>query len=52
MYKDMYVEYTDHLHGWTNTEVLSWEAFCNLGMEPFIEITFCCATDDPRVNVD
>ena len=50
MYKDMYVEYIDHITGIHNTEILSWRAFCNLGMERFIEITFCCATDDPRVN--
>lgn len=52
MYTEMYVEYTDHLHGFHHTEVLSWEAFCDLGMEPFMEITFCCSVNDPRVNVE
>ena len=50
--KDMYVEYIDHITGNHNTEILSWRAFCDLGMEPQMEITFCCTTDDPRVNVE
>lgn len=48
----MFVEYIDHIHGWTNSERLSWEAFCNLSMDWGIEILFCCATDDPRVNIE
>ena len=50
--KDMYVEYTDHITNTKNTEVMSWNAFCDLGMERHIEITFCCSVDDPRVNVE
>ena len=51
MYTEMYVEYTNTLLDQRNTEILSWEAFCNLCCERFIEITFCCATTDPRVDV-
>lgn len=49
MYTEMYVEYIDTLHNIKNTEILSWQAFCNLSCERFIEITFCCASNDPRV---
>lgn len=52
MYTEMYVEYTDILQNVRNTEILSWEAFCDLCCERFIEINFCCATTDPRVNVN
>lgn len=48
--KNIYVEYTDHITGNRNTEVLSWDAFCDLSMEQQMEITFCCSADDPRVN--
>lgn len=48
--KNIYVEYIDHITGNHNTEVLSWDAFCNLSMEQQMEITFCCSADDPRVN--
>jgi hypothetical protein len=48
--KNIYVEYTDHITNNRNTEVLSWDAFCDLSMEPQMEIHFCCSTDDPRVN--
>lgn len=52
MYTEMFVEYTDHIHNTKNSEILSWEAFCNLCCEPFMEVTFCCATTDPRVSVE
>lgn len=52
MYTDMWVEYTDHLHNLTFAETLCWEDFCNLCCEPFMEVTFCCATTDPRINMD
>lgn len=51
MYTDMFVEYINHIDGCTNSEVLSWEAFCDLGMEYGIEITFCCSVNDPRLHV-
>lgn len=50
--KNIYVEYIDHITNTKNTEVLSWSAFCDLSMERHIEVTFCCTTDDPRVNVE
>jgi len=51
MYTDMWVEYTNTIEGWSYSEVLSWEAFCDLSMERGIEITFCCSVDDPRLHV-
>ena len=48
--KNIYVEYTDTITGDHNTEILNWIAFCDLSMEPQMEIIFCCPTDDPRVN--
>ena len=50
MYKDMYVEYYITYLNVKHTDVMSWRAFCNLCLERGIEIIFCCATDDPRVN--
>lgn len=50
--KDMFVEYIDHITNTKNTEILNWSAFCDLSMERHIEVTFCCTTDDPRVNVE
>lgn len=52
MYTEMYVEYKNTLLDQRNTEVLPWEAFCNLCCEKYIEIIFCCASTDPRVNVN
>ncbi len=52
MYTEMFVEYIDYIHETKNTEILSWEAFCDLSCEPYIEITFCCASSDPRVNME
>lgn len=50
MYTTMYVEYVNHIDGSKNTEILNWNAFCELSCERNIEITFCCAVTDPRVN--
>ena len=52
MYTDMFVEYINHNEGWHYSEVLHWEAFCDLCMERGIEITFCCSVNDPRLHVD
>jgi len=51
MYKKMFVEYTVPEFGTqVQTEVMSWEAFCHLGMEWGVEILFYCSTDDPQLN--
>lgn len=49
---NIYVEYTDHIAKVNHSEILTWSAFCDMSMEQHIEITFCCITDDPRINVD
>ncbi len=49
--KRVWVEYINHVEGWSYSEMLSWPDFCNLGMEYGIEITFCCFEDDPRLHV-
>ena len=51
MYKKMFVEYTVPEFGTqVQTEVMSWEAFCCLGMEWGVEILFYCSIDDPQLN--
>ena len=51
MYKKMFVEYTVPEFGTqVQTEVMSWEAFCHLGMEWGVKILFCCSIDDPQLN--
>lgn len=53
MYKEQFVEYIDHnISEIVQSEILSWSAFCDLCSERGVEIIFCCATDDPRVNVE
>lgn len=52
MYKEMFVEYLLPGNPIKQSERMSWEAFCDFCTWWGVEILFCCATDDPRVNVE
>lgn len=51
--KKVFVEYTDlAISEYQQMDVMSWDAFCDLSLDPLCTVHFCCFADDPRVNVE